>query len=245
MKRTMLIAGSAILLGLFAACSDTKRYPIQSDAIRGSGNLISEIWRVIPFDELIMSAAGNINITSGSANAYSITVDDNIMPHIEHELSNGSLTFRIAEDVDAVDYDLTIDMVVSGLESVIMAGAGNITGQNQLQTDELNLTLAGVGNIEMDIDCDLLRTVMAGQGNFELSGSATRHTCVLAGVGNVSAFELATNTSVVTIAGVGNVEVAASDRLDAIIAGIGDIQYHGDPNLTVSISGVGRVIDAD
>ncbi len=245
MKRTVLAAGSAILLGLLTACSDTERNPIQSDTIRGSGNLTTIEIVTVPFDEVIMSAAGDINISRGAANSFAVTVDDNIMPHIDWSRSENVLSVKLADSVEAVDYDLTIDIVVTDLESVVMAGAGDVTGLNQIQTDELNLTLAGVGNIDMDVDCDILRTVLAGQGNFELSGSAARHSCVLAGAGNVSAFDLATDTSTVTIAGVGNVEVAASDRLDAIIAGVGNIQYSGDPDLTVSVSGVGQVIDAD
>jgi hypothetical protein len=188
---------------------------------------------------------GDVNISFGSPQIVTVTVDDNIMPHVVLNHSGTWLDIKIDEEINAVDYDLTIDIVVTDLESLVLAGIGNIVGQNQLQTEEVSLTLAGIGNIVIDTECNLLNTLVAGTGNLVLSGSTAKHTTSLAGTGNVAAFELSADTSLVVIAGEGNIEVNTIDRLGVIITGTGNVSYRGRPSITCSITGTGQIIDAN
>ena len=245
MRRIVLITVVAALLGLLAGCSDNKRAPTPSDAIRGSGVLTTVHHSLPPFDELVLSAVGDVSITFGSPQSVEVTVDDNIMPHLVLNHSGTWLDIGIDQDINAVDYDLTVDVVMTDVESLTLAGIGNIVGQNQLQAESVALTLAGIGNIVMDTECNLLNTLLAGTGNLELSGSTAKHTTVLAGSGTVAAFELSADTSLVTIAGEGNIEVTTIDRLGVLITGTGNVSYRGNPSITCSITGTGQVIDAN
>ena len=114
MRQTVLVTVVAALLGLMAACSDSdKRGPTTSDALRGSGVLTIQHRSLPPFDELVLSAVGDVIITFGSPQIVTVTVDDNIMPHLVTEHTGTQLTIGIEEGVNAVDYDLTVNVVMT------------------------------------------------------------------------------------------------------------------------------------
>lgn len=149
---------------LLAACSDHKRGLEPSDVIRGSGVPATQNYLVVAFDELVMSAAGDMSITLGSPQSLSVTVDDNIMPHVTMDLVDRWLVLGIDEEINATDYDLTINIVVTDLESLILAGVETFTGQNLPQTDRIELTPAGVGAIQINTS-NRLHVIISGIGN--------------------------------------------------------------------------------
>ena len=240
---TLIVA--LVSLGLSCSDSDDERDPTGSTAITGSNVMAVESRTVATFDEVTLSAVGDVSITIGTPQSGTVTVDDNIMPYLQTVLSGSRLKIRIQAGITATDYDLTVGNVVAAIEALTLAGVGNLTVQGQVQTGHIDLTLAGVGNIVLDSETDRLNSLLAGVGNFVLTGSTQHHACVIGGSGDLSAFGLTADTCQVTIAGEGNAQVHAADHLDVVIAGIGTVYYHGQPTLVTTITGTGSVVDAN
>jgi hypothetical protein len=62
------------------------------------------------------------------------------------------------------------------------------------------------------------------------------------GAGNLDLRRLAAAQARVVVNGTGNVDVDASDRLDATVNGVGNIEYQGKPKvLNTAIHGIGSI----
>ena len=80
----------------------------------------------------------------------------------------------------------------------------------------------------------------AGYDNVVVTGTIDNLEMVLDGPGLIEARDARAKTALVTVNGVGVVEVVA-DKLDAVVTGDGDVRYGGAPALNRTITGGGSV----
>jgi hypothetical protein len=247
-SKYVIIFVTAIAL-VCVSCSDNESdyslNPFDSTKIKGSGIMTTQARDIPDFNELIINAAGEINITFGSPRSVTVIVDDNIMSYIETVHQSNKLEIIIEDGIDPVDYDLVVNVVVPSLSELTLGGAGTITGTNTLQTDHVDLTLDGVGSIDLSVDVTSLNTNFTGPGNITLSGSSVNHECEMSTVGRLKAFDLTTSKTLIDLRGIGKAEVHATDSLNVDITGLGKVYYQGYPVISGDNKGPNNVIDSN
>lgn len=231
LPKALLLAGALLLL---AACG--------TGLVIGSGNSITEDRPIEGVQGVVLSFVGDLRITQGEEEKLVITADDNVMPLITTEVNDGILTIGSKSTLGmqattALRYDLT----VRDLDSVRLAGAGNLS-MDGLEADDLALAITGAGNMSMqNVDVDSLDVALNGLGSLEVSGKAGRQEIGLTGSGNYSGGELQSGVAEVTLAGLGSITLWVTEKLDATISGAGNIEYYGDPTVTKQITGLGSI----
>ncbi|MEE9441168.1 MAG: head GIN domain-containing protein [candidate division Zixibacteria bacterium] len=244
MKTVLSFMLCFISLALFTSCSDDDN-PANSVKITGSGNITS-IERTLPdFHSVILVATGNVNIASGSQQAVSISADDNFHQYIITSVTNGILVISSSPNTTFSNNNLTVNLMMTDLENVILTGMGNIAGTNNFQVDVLDIDLIGMGNITLNADVTRLNSLLSGTGNIILSGSAVNHFYNHPGDGNLVAFNLITDTTNISLGGEGNIEIYTNDYLDGILSGSGTIYYKGQPSINLTFTGTGHLIDSN
>jgi hypothetical protein len=213
--------------------------------IKGSGNLISEEMDVPYFHSISMNTAGLVTVTQGTEQHIEVTVDDNIMEHLSIRVHNDELIIEVVRGVSLSEFELTIDVIMTDLKSLVTNSAGSIKGINTFEEDQINLMVNSAGNIILDLKAYQLNSMINSAGNLLLSGQVTHHNAMLSSAGNLSAFDLYTETTVIMINSAGNAQVTASKLLDVTINSVGCVYYKGDPVLIQRINSIGRVISAN
>jgi len=135
----------------------------------------------------------------------------------------------------------TVYVSVTGIDSVNNSGAGTVLSSSPLNAAMLNVTLQGAGRIDIAVNVTQLTTQVSGAGTVLLRGNATNYTALLTGVGSLHSYELQTDSTTVTIMGVGSAEVTALNTLTVNMSGAGSVKYHGSPQITVQRAGLGIV----
>ena len=235
----------ALLAALCLSCGGGDDNPLAPTVIQGSGVPTTESRTVAIFDEVTFTAVGDVNITFGLSQSVSVTVDDNIMQYIQTVHSGSQLIIRIQDGINANDYGLSVDIVMADLDAANLTGVGSIVGQNLLPTDDVSLSLSGVGTIILDLEANSVTSILSGVGNIVLSGAVDNHISILSGVGDLNAFNLETDTTIFTLSGQGSAEVNVTGFLNVTISGIGSVFYRGSPTINAVITGFGQVIDAN
>lgn len=93
-----------------------------------------------------------------------------------------------------------------------------------------SFALAGAGNVILkDVKTKDLEVKIAGSGDIEATGTCTALTLRLAGSGDINAKDLKCQSVDVKIAGSGDVSTHASQAFNATIMGAGDIDVYGNP----------------
>ena len=104
--------------------------------------------------------------------------------------------------------------------------------------------IAGAGGLRLDaIDQPELNISVAGAGDVEANGKTARLDLDMAGAGDARLGSLAANAVKVRMAGANDAEIAPIDDLNVKIAGLGDVKLRTEPHKIESdIAGAGHII---
>jgi hypothetical protein len=83
--------------------------------------------------------------------------------------------------------------------------------------------------------------VLRGSGDISTAGTADSQDILIGGSGAYHAPDLKSKTATITIAGSGDADLNATEKLNVTIAGSGSVTYTGDPTVTQHILGSGTV----
>jgi hypothetical protein len=216
--------------------------------VSGSGKIITESRSVSGFNSVIFAGLGELNITQGSSEGLTIEAEDNIMPHILTNVTNGVLTISMDKEnwqnVVRPTRNVKFTLKVRSLGGLELSGLGNVT-MPALQADSLALKVGGAGNISIvSLNTGKVTCTMSGAGNVSLGGKVTSQTITLSGLGNYSAGDLDSQQATITVSGAGGATVWARSSLSVKISGAGSVSYYGTPTLTKDISGLGVINSA-
>lgn len=115
----------------------------------------------------------------------------------------------------------------------------------EVALDENNnkISLTGSGNLwnEDAINTDNLDVALAGPGDFTLDFNTASPDASIAGSGDFHGFDLQANNTDVSVTGSGDAEVVSKETLKARVSRSGDIVYKGVPKMDTKVASSDRI----
>ena len=217
---------------------------INAKSVKGSGNIIAQEREVGEFNKVNLNGSGNVFLSLGERQRLIIKTDDNIMPHIETDVSGDKLTISYGKHhLRPTVFEVFI--TVKNLEEVTISGSGNVRGKDRFVADAFYAEISGSGDMDLEVETSMLTSKISGSGSIHFSGKTEDYTVSISGSGEINAFDLQAKTVSVKISGSGNCRVYATESLDAKISGSGDVYYKGRPQINTKVSGSGSLISRD
>jgi hypothetical protein len=212
-----LLAVSVVVLLVASACAI--RLP---NSVTGSGKVITESRPISGIHAVSLTGVGELFIDQTGSESLTLEADDNIMPLITTQVSNGTLIIGFKDNTIPVRTSgLKYTLTVESLDEIDLSGAGTMDARN-LTADRLVIGSSGAGKITT-------------------AGKVTDQQVTLSGAGGYDGANLETENTRVQVSGVGSATVRVNKTLDAKISGIGSVEYIGNPTVTKEISGAGTV----
>jgi len=211
--------------------------------VKGNGNVIKGSISTADYDGISVSGSFDVTLVSGKEGAISYSVESNLEEYLVIEVNKGELKIKWKKGMN-VRTTKTVKVTVpfKDIEEVSLAGSGEITSKNVVTADDLELNVAGSGEMNIDIDANNVESNIAGSGSMTVNGSAKNLESNVAGSGDFEGYGLVVVNDVdVSIAGSGSVEITVNGNLKSSISGSGDVRYKGNPKTNSSISGSGSV----
>lgn len=212
-------------VGTLTSCFDDDVNTDQ-ECLQTLGTVVSDDRQVPEFNAISLAGIADINLTQGSPQSVTLVTHEELVDLVETTVTNQRLDidmdFCTSDEID----QLVLNITVPDISRLSIFGIGDIASTNDLDVDDLTLSIEGVGN-------------------FDLRGTADNLTITSEGIGNVNAFNLTSNNCDVRLDGTGNVEVTVNTLLDVVITGTGNVYYRGNPTVESNILGSGDVIDAN
>lgn len=255
MKR-LTLATLALLLAS-AACN--VGFP---NAVRGSGNIVTQSFDVSGFDQIELDTIGDVHTEQGDSESLTIETDDNILPLLEVVVKDGKLILRAQDGADfAPSNTITFRVTVRELSAITANASGDffvepITGKSLavhvnasgdvnlegVKVEGFSVTSAGSGDVTVDsLEADDVQLQLSADGNATLAGETPSLNVAVNGSGSLHADDLQTSDAVIALRASGNATVWAADSLDITLSGSGDLSYYGNPKLRTNLTGSGDV----
>ena len=257
MKLKVLLGFAVVMI---AALAGGAYWFFVVNMIHGSGVELVETRELDSFHQIHLSCAADVDVSIGEVQSITVTGDDNIVPLITTELSEGRMTIDCDKRYRS-KLGINLKVTVLKLDSLVLGGSGDIkTGA--IEGDSMNAEISGSGSIKIasftGSSCQTrvggsgsveigrlkgkdLTAKVSGSGNVKISGEATNLEAKISGSGNLNLADLTVQNAVAKVSGSGNIKVRAEESLKAGISGSGNISQYGKAKPDASVSGSGRV----
>ena len=200
--------------------------------VKGNGDIITKTRTVSNYDKIAVAGSFNVELLKEKEGAITIKADENLMEYIITKVKNGKLEIKIKKGYSIrSSKKTTIKVPFSTVKAIALAGSGNVYSDDIIDTHDLKLSLAGSGNLDLNVSTKKIASSIAGSGNMNLEGDSKEFTCSIAGSGNINSYNMKSDIVTVKIAGSGNAKVHATKEIHANTAGSGDIYYTGNPSI--------------
>lgn len=210
----------ASLLRHFATTALIGGCTVPPGSIKGDGNVKTEYRQISDVTMVDIAGAYDVQWSSG-APSLAITTDQNLLPHIQSEVSGGILKIH-SEGSLAPTRGTRIVINSSALVRVNLAGAVSLTAR-RVASASFAISSAGASTLNVD-------------------GNVTDLTAELTGACRLNAPLLNAKSADVSLVGASSADVAVKETLKTTITGAGSLTYSGQPaTVEKQITGAGSI----
>jgi len=213
--------------------------------VKGNGNITTETRTTGDYNGIKCAGSMDFVLIAGTEGNIKIEGEENLLKHIITEVKNGNLIVKVEKGINLrPSFYKTIKITIpfKDINKVSLAGSGDLWNEDTITATNLDVSLAGSGDVILNIEASNIESSLAGSGDLTLKGNTNKLTAKLAGSGDISAFGLQSNHTTVSVAGSGDIEVVSNISLKARVSGSGDIEYRGKPTKEdTKVSGSGSI----
>lgn len=185
------------------------------------------------FTQISLRTSVNVYVTQGNTQKIELSGDRGDFEKLETKVRGGEL---IIDDKNKDNWrnwsglDIDVYITVKELDAISVAGSGDMVSKGKFKCDDLDISVAGSGDLEFEVDARDVDISIAGSGSVLLSGSSKMNKVSIAGSGKLDAEDMESNSYRISIAGSGRAKVHAKDEITSKITGSGSVYYKGDPS---------------
>lgn len=226
-------------------CSLTIHAQWGKKKIKGNNNVTTETRTTSDYNSIGVAGFFDVDLVAGEEGRITLKGESNLLEHIITEVKDGSLKIKVEKGVylkPSMGKKIHVTVTVQDIKGLALAGSGDIVSKVPLKASTFKASLAGSGNMTLDVDADEIKMSIAGSGDISMDGRAKHVKASIAGSGDINASDLKASDVAVSISGSGDVEIHAEDKIKARISGSGNVTYTGNPSKEDSkVSGSGRI----
>jgi len=228
---------------LFATASHAQWWG--SKKVKGNGNMTTETRNTGDYDGIKCAGSMDYILVAGTEGKIKLEGESNLLEHIVTEIKGGNLIVKVEKGVNlSPSWNKTIKVTIpfKDINNVSLAGSGDLWNEDKINASDLDVSLAGSGDIILDVDASSVEASLAGSGDLTLKGKTNNLSAKLAGSGDIHGFGLQANHTIASVAGSGDIEIVSNESLKARVSGSGDIEYKGNPSKEdTKVSGSGSI----
>lgn len=221
----MLLMGSATLVSCHNTAVISKDYVTEDRLIKG-------------FEEVEVVGSPNVYYTQADSFSVRVKGPDNFVDNILTEKNGKTLTVRNKGKWGVVNIsfsdedELAVYVTSPDLVAVRVNGSGDFISTDLIDTDKMNITLRGSGDINIDkLLCDRCDVELIGSGDIDLPEVEAKETsAVLVGSGDIKMGLSKVADTRLSLKGSGDIKVDFSEgcrSVDCTVNGSGDIGLSG------------------
>ncbi len=229
MKKT-----TVLIFGFLLAITSVNAQWWGGNKIKGNGNVVTDERKTSDYDQINVAGSLDVELFSGSEGNITVKAEENLLEFIITEVKGNRLVIKVKDGHSlspSIHNSILITVPFKDIELVSLAGSGDVYTRpnNIIKASSLKTSLAGSGDVKLEIDAEEVKASVSGSGDVSLMGGATKLTCSVAGSGDIHAYELKTKDVEASVTGSGDIKIYCDGVLTAKVTGSGDIKYKGNP----------------
>jgi hypothetical protein len=217
------------VLALAMVCSLSLESYAQVFGIKGNGNIMKQGRELSSFSKIEVLGSADVIIRQGDQTTVEVHADENLMENLITEVKNDRLVIRTEGSIRSYKkFEVHVTMI--RLDGISIAGSGDVMSAGTISGSDLEISINGSGDVDMELDYKNLSTSINGSGDVKVSGVTGDFDLAVMGSGDFSATNLRLDDCKIKVMGSGDVKLyGKAVSVNVEVAASGDINLH---NLT-------------
>ena len=208
----------------------------------GSGHIVTEKRKTGNFTGISAGEGFDVEVRMGTVTEVTVESDDNVIRHIETEVSGDDLKIRLARNRSFSDAHLRVYITMPVLLRIRSSSDANVTVNDIITSKErLSFKASSSGEITADVEAPEIQVEASSGATIKLNGRTMNYTASASSGASIRTTDLLSENTTVTASSGASVQVHASVRLKASASSGADIHYHGAASVEKTLSSGGRV----
>ena len=169
------------------------------------------------FTELEIAGSFNVYFTQGNTTSVKVKGYEKYLKNVKITSDGKTLSIGIHKSWKNLSYfydDIEVYVTSPNIRGISIAGSGEFTSNNKIDTDRMFISVAGSGEVDIkDIICDKIQGEIAGSGDINSKRITTANAELsVAGSGDIDIENAVIDNVACEIAGSGNIELKGNIR---------------------------------
>lgn len=180
------------------------------------------------FTKIRVSNGLELHLFQGSKNKISVEADENLQEIIITEVKDGVLKIY-AEKSIWKSKARKVYVTFKTLESLTATSGSDVYTKETIKVDNIEISTTSGADINMSIDANSIETSATSGSDIEVSGTANNHITRATSGASIEAYQLRSKNVTAKVTSGADINVYASESINARATSGGDIDYRGNP----------------
>jgi hypothetical protein len=196
--------------------------------VEGHGHVVTKERKIDSFTGLKVSSGIDVYLKQGNNVTVTVEADENLHEYILTEVRGGVLNVYSEYNIRSADKK-RVYVTMKEVNSVKTTSAGDVYGENPINSDELELSASSAGNIKLEVNAKKVDLDISSSGDITLTGETDKLRADLSSAGDLNAYDLKSREADISVSSAGDADVNVSERITARASSAGDVNFKGDP----------------
>jgi hypothetical protein len=214
------------------------------NGIKGDRNVISENRKITTeFTEIKASTGLDVYITQEDQQTVTLEADENLQDLIVTEVENGVLKIYSEKNIWSAK-SKKVHISVKKLNSLKATSGSAVRSKTTIQSDEISIDASSGASVRMTVAANSVATNTSSGATIRVAGTADNHAAKASSGSSIKAYDLISKNVIVKVSSGANIDIHASEKIEARASSGGDIDYKGTPEkVIVKTSSGGSISD--
>lgn len=238
MKRNVLFC--FILSGFLCLCAcritiNASGPETGSLSAKGSSTMRTEEREVEKFESLYVSNGINVYVSSGVSNRLKVVADDNLIPLVQTQVSDGRLTVRIKEGVSLKNHNgINVYVAMQRISHLKATSGADIKGTVPFTADEVRMEATSAGAISLELTAQHVHVAITSGADITLKGKAETLQASATSGADLVALGFPVRSCAVSLTSGADASVNVTETISYTVTSGADLKCKGKPRVTGS-----------
>lgn len=197
--------------------------------VDGNRNVVTQKRKVHEdFTKVKVSTGLDLYIRQGDKVSLTVEADENLHDIIVTEVNNGKLSIYSEKNIWRAKAR-KIYLTVTNIEELTATSGSDAYTENRLKVQDFKLSVSSGADATIEVDADNIKTSASSGADLRVSGIANSHYSSASSGSSIRAYELKSKDVTVKVSSGADINIYASESIDARATSGGDIDYKGNP----------------
>ena len=180
------------------------------------------------FTRVKVSSGIDLYIKQGERNTLRVEADENLHDIIITEVKNGRLRIYSEKNIWRAKAK-KVYLTVTDIDELKATSGSDAYSENTLRVQDFELSVSSGADANITVEADNLTTSASSGADLRVAGKANRHYSNASSGSSIKAYSLKSKDVTVKVSSGADINIYASESINARASSGGDIDYRGNP----------------